>query len=503
MGGIGRGGQRARASAALVALAVAVLAAGEAAAGRIRELAREAAPLVLKDGRIAQVGIWAIPFKAKASELEGEVKDELAALLATLATDCFLTAQVIGHVEPEAARAEEALSAHRLARARADRIHRALIERGLQASAIASVWDWQFVVKEPRVTLWVFHLQQGEDCQGKPLEAARAGAPPATTAGAGAEPAKGQSLVAAGEGAKPTPDTAQPMRPSAAQDKAVVGPPLGAQSPEAARENSNAPSPAANLAGALAAPPLPGTRPPPKPVILERANRPAVSGRAGEGAASAAARLPVAPAPASTSTGTTQAARAPASRDEKVAAASPAPPSPGAAARTAQAPSAAATDGAGAARSAPAASAAAATDGGKPVAPEETAAAKEGAREPPQPEREVRPAAGPGPIAALEIHFEANSSFFPKGTAQRLRDFLAALPASGTIELELEAAMGEAEAEGMAKSEGARRWLAEQRVARVIRWLEENAGKRSLRFSTSFREDEPGRRVVLRVKSGA
>lgn len=499
MGGIGRGGQRARASAALVALAVAVLAAGEAAAGRIRELAREAAPLVLKDGRIAQVGIWAIPFKAKASELEGEVKDELAALLATLATDCFLTAQVIGHVEPEAARAEEALSAHRLARARADRIHRALIERGLQASAIASVWDWQFVVKEPRVTLWVFHLQQGEDCQGKPLEAARAGAPPATTAGAGSEPAKVQSLVAAGEGAKPAPDTAQPMRPSAAQDKAVVGPPFGAQPLEAGRENRNAPSPAANLA----APPLPGTRPPPKPVILERANRPAVSGRAGEGEASAAARLPVAPAAASTSAGAAQAARAPASRDEKVAAASPAPPSPGAAARTAQAPSATATDGAGAARSAPAASAAAATDGGKPVAPEETAAAKAGAREPPQPEREVRPAAGPEPIAALEIHFEANSSFFPKGTAQRLREFLAALPASGTIELELEAAMGEAEAEGMAKSEGARRWLAEQRVARVIRWLEENAGKRSLRFSTSFRQDEPGRRVVLRVKSGA
>ena len=110
-------------------------------AGQLRELSREATPLVLKDGRIAHVAIWAVPFRAGTSELDPEVKAGLGGLIETLATDCFLTAQAIGHVEPEAAKAGESLTAHRLARARADRIQQAMVERGLQASAIASVWD--------------------------------------------------------------------------------------------------------------------------------------------------------------------------------------------------------------------------------------------------------------------------------------------------------------------------------------------------------------------------
>ncbi|MCS6781122.1 MAG: hypothetical protein NZ555_15630, partial [Geminicoccaceae bacterium] len=171
------------AGAATGALAAALLTKGGAAAGPIRELAREAAPLVLKDGRIAHVTIWAVPFRPGTSELEPEVRTALAGTIETIATDCFLTAQAIGHVEPEAARTGETLAAHRMARARADRVQQAMVERGLQASAIASVWDWQFVVKEPRVTVWVFRLHEGDDCEGKRLDpqtaSARSAAAPA------------------------------------------------------------------------------------------------------------------------------------------------------------------------------------------------------------------------------------------------------------------------------------------------------------------------------------
>ncbi len=67
----------------------------------------------------------------------------------------------------------DTLAEHRLARARADRVRDEMIDRGLAASAIASVWDWQFVVKEPRVTLWVFDLPEGPRLQGHAARASR------------------------------------------------------------------------------------------------------------------------------------------------------------------------------------------------------------------------------------------------------------------------------------------------------------------------------------------
>src|SRR5918996_3396922 len=127
-------------------------------------------PLVLKDGRIADVSIHVLPFDNGAGELAGNVAAGLADLTATVATDCFLTAQVIGHVSSREVADNETLAAHRLARARADAVQASLIGGGLPAKAIASVWDWQFLVREPRATLWVFRLVQGEDCEGLPLD---------------------------------------------------------------------------------------------------------------------------------------------------------------------------------------------------------------------------------------------------------------------------------------------------------------------------------------------
>ena len=110
-------------------------------------------PLVLKDGRIANVSIHVLPFDTGNGELAGPASARLAELIATVATDCFLTAQVIGHVSSREVADNETLAAHRLARARADAVQASLIGGGLPAKSIASVWDWQFLVREPRATL--------------------------------------------------------------------------------------------------------------------------------------------------------------------------------------------------------------------------------------------------------------------------------------------------------------------------------------------------------------
>ena len=117
-------------------------------------------------------------------------------LTAEVATDCFLTAQVIGHVGSSEVAGNDTLNAHRLARARADAVQATLIAGGLPAKAIASVWDWQFMVREARATLWVFRLTPGEDCEGEPLDSRAA--PLVAQAESGAAPPQNPQLPAAG-----------------------------------------------------------------------------------------------------------------------------------------------------------------------------------------------------------------------------------------------------------------------------------------------------------------
>jgi len=153
-------------------------AAAQSSPPAVRPLIEAPLPLVLKDGRIARIGIYGIPFATGSAEPLPGALEELDRLAAGWATDCFLSAQVIGHVAPGSGRDGDTLAAHRLARARADRLQAALIRRGLPQDAIASVWDWQFFVPESRATLWVFELVPGEDCDGRAL-AARDGETPA------------------------------------------------------------------------------------------------------------------------------------------------------------------------------------------------------------------------------------------------------------------------------------------------------------------------------------
>ncbi|MGH6900629.1 MAG: OmpA family protein, partial [Geminicoccaceae bacterium] len=138
------------------------------AAGQADPLLRPT-PLVLKDGRIANVSIHDVAFARGRAELTAEAGAELRELTRAIGTDCFLTAQVIGHIDSGEIAEQDSLSAHRLARSRADAVQASLIHGGLPAKAIASVWDWQFMVREARVTLWIFQLTAGEDCEGRPL----------------------------------------------------------------------------------------------------------------------------------------------------------------------------------------------------------------------------------------------------------------------------------------------------------------------------------------------
>ncbi|MCL6609579.1 MAG: hypothetical protein K6T74_15970, partial [Geminicoccaceae bacterium] len=230
---------------------------------------------MLKDGRIAHVAIWAVPFRPGATDLDPEVKVELAGLVETFATDCFLTAQAIGHVEPEAAKAGESLAAHRLARARADRIQQVMVERGLQASAIASVWDWQFLVKEPRVTVWVFRLHEGEDCEGKRLERPAASTPAGPP---GAREVPVRTATAPSPAERSTAERATAPAPAGESNKA----------PAAARVErpTGAPPEPTDPAGRTAAPaPMPGSTPPPRPSVASRPTPPPAPSLPGASAA--------------------------------------------------------------------------------------------------------------------------------------------------------------------------------------------------------------------------
>ena len=167
-----------RLASVLALSAIALLTAATAAAAEATLLGRT--PLVLKDGRIAHVTVHTVAFPLGRDEPDEPASAGLAALVEELATDCFLTAQAVGHVEPGPGSDGDTLAAHRLARARADRVQAALVQRGLPQNSIASVWDWQFAVREPRVTLWVFRLAEGDDCDATPI--ARAEEPPAPVA---------------------------------------------------------------------------------------------------------------------------------------------------------------------------------------------------------------------------------------------------------------------------------------------------------------------------------
>lgn len=268
------GGARPGGKALVAALGLAVgLDCAVANAAELTALAAQPLPLAIRDGRVAQLTVHAVPFALGAKDLQPEAAQGLDALAAQVATDCFLTAQAIGHVRPGTAGDGDTLAAHRLARARAEAVQAILVRDGLPAASVASVWDYQFSIREPRVTLWVFSLPPGEECTGAPLPEApkrvAAADPPAAPAAASdapepersLEPAPGIHLArpqaaptaspviaAATPAAAPTP--AEPQAP----DQAVMAVDEAAREP-AATASANA-APTAAVVPALPAEPV-------------------------------------------------------------------------------------------------------------------------------------------------------------------------------------------------------------------------------------------------------
>jgi flagellar motor protein MotB len=451
-------------------------------------------PLVLKDGRIANVSIHVLPFDTGNGELARPASARLGELIATVATDCFLTAQVIGHVSSREVADNETLAAHRLARARADAVQASLIGGGLPAKAIASVWDWQFLVREPRATLWVFRLVQGEDCEGLPLDgnasrlvaANDAGqtAPPRATpketpparelaqAPTLAETASAEALPRAE--APPPAEAAPPARPAqrAEVDQAASGPDLaGVMGSAVAAEVAQPGS-----AGVAAAAPGSGD------AAENRQGRDArQAGPAVDAVPTLTRPLPaLSPAQPAASRGT--AGDGPPTAETKMAVVEPAPATAGASSQ--RAPGKAAQD--------PPATQQSATQQQSAAVQQSVAAG--------DPERQGKVEWGQYNVV---ITFATNSSYFPPGTARRLASLLGSMESGERYRVRLEVGVsGSDTVVGATTAEEARRynqWLAERRMSRVREWLDENASDRQLEIEPTFQTDDSSRRVVVRV----
>jgi hypothetical protein len=300
---------RVRQARSLIASAGLALIGTLAAAHQLQAAAAEPllrpTPLVLKDGRIANVSIHVVPFAPGRSELAAGPAGQLAELTRAVGTDCFLTAQVIGHIDASEVAQDDTLNAHRLARARADAVQASLIGGGLPAKAIASVWDWQFMVPAPRATLWVFELTAGEDCDGRPLRGdlvaqvppteqataeperaiARALAPAERPAGTAAEAARGdaaprvveppapQPVAQPGQARQGAPSFTQPVPAAEPQPVARAQPPeqpvARAQPPEQPVARAQPPE-QRDTRTALAATPERAAKPPASDAKVER-----------------------------------------------------------------------------------------------------------------------------------------------------------------------------------------------------------------------------------------
>jgi hypothetical protein len=252
-----------------------------AASATIDERFERGMPLVLKDGRIANVTVHAIPFETGEAELDADTAATVRTMFEPLATDCFLTAQAIGHVAPGITRDGDTLSAHRLARARADTIQAALAAFGMPQPSVASVWDWQFLLQKSQVTLWVFSLTQGDDCDGTPLPKGE----PVLAAADGESIATDAATAVASVDA-PAQPTSEPALAPAASTEAVaprelrvaeaapdfdggVESPMPAEPPVASQSEPPARDPLATAAVAPAAPATSPTAPAPAPTLAE------------------------------------------------------------------------------------------------------------------------------------------------------------------------------------------------------------------------------------------
>lgn len=410
-----------------------------------REGVAQPTPLVLKDGRIANVSVHSIPFQPGTAEFSASDSKALDGILIPFATDCFLTAQAIGHVEPEAT-GDDALDGHRLARARADAIQGRLINLGLPAASIASVWDWQFQVRNASATLWLFELAKGDDCEGVPLEAA-------SIAGASLEASEAAQAPIQTAALAPT-TTPAPSRNTTSD---VTG--------ELSRQATGAASPPATTPPV---PTAPVATPPAVPPVAQAPEREQVP---------PASEQQVTPPREQAVTTTPAPVPTPAVEDEPAVELPPvatAELSPATAPATATAPT-----------PAPAPTAQAAPE------PVQKAALD------PAPPAQSAPAASSGP----KVVFDVNSSWLTPQLTGALDAILAGLSPGGAYDLTLTAAIGagDVNSSNRAEDEKYNRWMAERRIAKVEGYLIENADGRRLQFEPDFRVGDNSRAVEFTI----
>lgn len=429
-------------------------------------------PLILKDGRIANVSVHVLPFRDGAVDFAPGALGSLSRVVAEVATDCFLTAQVIGHVSPQEVGETDTLGAHRLARSRADSVQASLIEGGLPAKSIASVWDWQFLVRESRATLWVFRLTEGEECEGDPLA-------PGSAALVAEAPAVPEPETLAG-----TPAPAVSTRGTGAQNSPGSAPP-----PVVARaepmEQREPPRATASVSSTPSAP---------------AGDAPAVSPRASK--TEVAADRPRAPK--------AEVAAAPApsrSASVKQAAASEAPePAPTAAANSAARKVTAVPAG-----PAPASTAVPSVTQPIPAISRSTDGKKASAAAAPDDDEQQLAAIpvrkGPpedhvgGPSTA--ITFATNSSYLPPGAGKELGATVAGVQAGKRYRVHLLASVSSSDrVVGANSAEEAalyNRWLAKRRLTRVQEWLESHLQGAELEIQPEFLAEDDSRRVLVRI----
>lgn len=460
-------------------------------------------PLVLKDGRIANVSIHVLPFDRGDGELTGEAAAGLARLTAQIATDCFLTAQVIGHVSSREVADNETLAAHRLARSRADAVQSSLIGGGLPAKSIASVWDWQFLVREPRATLWVFRLIQGEDCEGLPLDGE---APQLVAGNVPAQPVQAETSVA--EVATPVArERAVAEAPQTAKPAARVAP--AATPAPASVEEAETPTLPAMVGSAVAAEAPARQNEGQENVIAAPAADPGQSAPA-PAAREADAGDALAPAQAqSEGSGEAVASRRriaePQGQVEQMAI--PAGPVRGAVPTVtrpipALSPSQPAVAAAGDGHSGPTVAAvtpAAPATGGTQRASTDASPPPQAAKQP-DPERKGK--AEWGQDGDVVITFATNSSYFPPGTGAQLKKIIDDLTPGGRYQVDIVTSVATGDVVGATSPEEAaryNRWLVDRRLDRVREWFAANAPDHDMVIAPTFKPNDNSRQITVSV----
>jgi hypothetical protein len=425
------------------------------AASGVMPLAAGPLPVAIRDGGVAAVTVHAVPFELGRKALDDTTKAALDAILSGVATDCFLSAQIVGHVQPGPQADGDTLAAHRLARARSETVREALIRAGLPADAITSVWDFRFTTREPRATLWLSARPVGEDCLGTSLpgataqvaagSAATAPTPPneALTQSAMLEPAPGIHLPDVGTLSAISADTS-PIVPA----QPVSG------------ESAKAPVVASGL---------PDRIPPPDRVSPET---PAILSANAE------------PAPG---IHLTQAQLDPQSLADASALAAASPLSPSDHPLGADGPVSAASERRGALLSGRS------TNGGtEPKADPHSVAAEQTSA--------PNVASGGGPNSSAEIVFDTDSSYLPRGAEGQLEQLLATLPPRAVWELELLAAVGD-DAGSLSADQAIayNGWLADRRQRRVEAWFAQRAEAAPADVRRTLLPHDRSRRVVVRL----